>query len=257
MAVSLGMTRIKLTGGEPLLRRDIVTTVQGLATIPGLTDLAMTTNGTQLSTLAESLRKAGLMRVNINLPTLDPQTYMMLNGGDLSDALSGVHAAVKAGLFPVKLNMLVLRDVNANDIQKMIGFAEQTQTVLQLMELEPINMEDEFYRTRFFSLNPIEEALKERALEVRTRGNMQNRHIYVLPKVNVEVVHPIENTEFCSRCTRLRLTSDGKFKPCLMVNDNLVDVLTPIRRGITDDELKELFVSAVKRREPFYKPTKS
>jgi cyclic pyranopterin phosphate synthase len=153
--------------------------------------------------------------------------------------------------------MLVLRDVNANDIQKMIGFAEQTQTVLQLMELEPINMEDEFYRTRFFSLNPIEEALKERALEVRTRGNMQNRHIYVLPKVNVEVVHPIENTEFCSRCTRLRLTSDGKFKPCLMVNDNLVDVLTPIRRGITDDELKELFVSAVKRREPFYKPIKS
>jgi cyclic pyranopterin phosphate synthase len=257
MAVSLGMTRIKLTGGEPLLRRDIVAIVHGLATIPGITDLAMTTNGTQLSTLAEPLRKAGLIRVNINLPTLDPKTYAILNGGDLSDALNGVYSAVKAGLYPVKLNMLVLRDVNVNDVEKMIGFAQQTQTVLQLMELEPINIEDEFYKTRFFSLDPIEEGLKEQALEVRTRGNMQNRHIYVLPKVNVEVVHPIENTDFCARCTRLRLTSDGKFKPCLMVNDNLVDVLTPMRKGITDDELKELFVSAVRRREPFYKPTKS
>jgi len=135
----------------------------------------------------------------------------------------------------------------------MIDFAEQTQTILQLMELEPINIEDEFYKTRFFSLNPIEEGLKEQALEVHTRGSMQNRHVYVLPKVNVEVVHPIENTDFCARCTRLRLTSDGKFKPCLMVNTNLVDVLTPMREGASDEELKQLFVTAVKRREPYYK----
>jgi cyclic pyranopterin phosphate synthase len=254
MAVSLGITRIKLTGGEPLLRRDIVAIVHGLATIPGITDLAMTTNGTQLSALAEPLKQAGLMRVNVNLPTLDPKTYTILNGGNLNDALNGVSSAVKAGLYPVKLNMLVLRDVNVDDVSKMIGFAQQTQTVLQLMELEPINIEDEFYKTRFFSLDSIEEGLKKQALEVRTRGNMQNRHVYVLPQVNVEVVHPIENTDFCARCTRLRLTSDGKFKPCLMVNDNLVDVLTPMRRGIADDELKELFVSAVRRREPFYKP---
>jgi len=253
MAVSLGMTRIKLTGGEPLLRRDIVAIVHGLATIPGIMDLAMTTNGTQLSRLAEPLRQAGLMRININLPTLNPKTYAILNGGDLSDVLSGVGSAVKAGLHPVKLNMLVMRDVNADDIPKMIDFAEQTQTILQLMELEPINIEDEFYKTRFFSLNPIEEGLKEQALEVHTRGSMQNRHVYVLPKVNVEVVHPIENTDFCARCTRLRLTSDGKFKPCLMVNTNLVDVLTPMREGASDEELKQLFVTAVKRREPYYK----
>jgi len=257
MAVSLGITHIKLTGGEPLLRRDIVDIVHGLATIPGLTDLAMTTNGTHLSLLAQSLKQAGLMRVNINLPTLDPKTYSILNGGDLDDVLNGVGSAVKAGLHPVKLNMLALRDVNAHDIPKMIDFARQSQTILQLMELEPINIEDEFYKTRFFSLDLIEEDLKKQALEVQTRGNMQNRHIYVLPEVSVEVVHPIENTEFCARCTRLRLTSDGKFKPCLMVNDNLVDVLTPMRGGITDEELKELFVAAVKRREPYYKPLKA
>jgi cyclic pyranopterin phosphate synthase len=96
--------------------------------------------------------------------------------------------------------------------------------------------------------------LKQQALSVETRGDMQNRHVYTLPEVKVEVVHPIENTDFCARCTRLRVTSDGKLKPCLMVNNNLVDILSAIRRGATDEDLKELFVKAVKRREPFYKP---
>jgi len=252
-AVSLGMTRIKLTGGEPLLRSDIAEIVRRLAAIPGLRDLAMTTNGTHLTILAQPLKDAGLMRVNINLPSLDPKTYSVVNGGDLNDVLSGVGAAVKAGLHPVKLNMLVLRDVNTADIPKMIEFARQSQTILQLMELEPVNVKDDFYREHFFSLEGFEEELKEQALEVQTRGDMQNRHVYIVPGVKVEVVHPIENTDFCARCTRLRVTSDGKLKPCLMVNTNLVDVLTPIRNGATDEELKELFVLAVKRREPYYK----
>ena len=99
--------------------------------------------------------------------------------------------------------------------------------------------------------------MKKQALEVETRGDMQNRRIYTLPNVKVEVVHPIENTEFCARCTRLRVTSDGKLKPCLMVNNNLTDVLTPMRKGATDEELKRLFVTAVKRRKPYYHPTRA
>jgi len=253
MAVSLGMTHIKLTGGEPLLRFDIVDIVRGLAAIPGLRDLAMTTNGTRLSVLAQSLREAGLKRVNINLPSLDPKTYSMVNGGDLNEALNGVGAAVKAGLHPVKLNTLILNGVNTDAIPKMIEFARQNQVILQLMELEPINVKDDFYKEHFFSLERFEEELKTQALEVQTRGDMQNRHVYTLPKVKVEVLHPIENTTFCAHCTRLRVTSDGKLKPCLMVNNNLVDLLTPIRNGATDEELKQLFITAVKRREPYYK----
>jgi cyclic pyranopterin phosphate synthase len=254
VAVALGMTRIKLTGGEPLLRSDVIDIVRGLATISGLRDLAMTTNGTHLSILAKPLKDAGLRRVNINLPSLDPKTYSMLNGGDLDDVLDGVGAAVKAGLYPVKLNTLILRGANVDVIPKMIEFARQNQVILQLMELEPVNIEDEFYKEHFFSLTHFEEDLKKQALEVQTRGNMQNRHIYTLPGVKVEVVHPIENTLFCAHCTRLRVTSDGKLKPCLMVTDNLVNALTPMRNGATDEELKELFISAVKRREPYYKP---
>ena len=255
MAVSLGITRIKLTGGEPLLRSDIVDIVHGLAAIPGLRDLAMTTNGISLSFLAKPLKEAGLRRVNINLPSLDLETYSMLNGGDLNDVLNGVGTAVKAGLYPVKLNTLILQGVNVDAIPKMIEFARQNQVVLQLMELEPVNVKDEFYKEHFFSLAAWEEDLKKQALDVQTRGNMQNRHIYTLPGVKVEVVHPIENTSFCAHCTRLRVTSDGKLKPCLMVNDNLVDVLTPMRNGVTDQELKQLFITAVKRREPYHKST--
>jgi len=257
VAVGLGVNRIKLTGGEPLLRADIVEIVEALAKIKGLRDLSMTTNGTRLSVLAEPLHRAGLVRVNVNLPSLDKKTYSELNGGNLTDVLSGVGAAVKAGLYPVKLNMLVLRGVNEHEIAVMMDFARKSGVILQLLELEPVNVRDPYYRRYHYSLDGIEKKLKNRALDVEVRGDMQSRRVYSLSNgLRVEVVHPIENSEFCTRCTRLRLTSDGFLKPCLMVTDNLVDVLTPIRKGASDDELKEFFLAAVKRRQPYYKSFK-
>jgi len=256
VAVSLGIRRVKLTGGEPLLRPDIVDVVRGLSGISGLQDLSMTTNGTRLSTLAMPLLEAGLMRVNINLPSLDDATYRSLNGGDLRETLGGVEAAVKAGLSPVKLNMLILRGVNEHEIDSMIEFAKKAGVILQLLELEPLRVSDPYYLRYHYLLDAVEENLRRRALRVRTRGDMQSRRVYSLPGVEVEVVHPVENTEFCAHCTRLRLTSDGKLKPCLMVGSNLVDVLTPLRSGVGDEVLRELFVAAVKRREPFYRSLK-
>jgi len=253
IAVSLGISRVKLTGGEPLLRSDILDIVKGIAKLRGLRDLSMTTNGNRLVSLAKPLRKAGLMRVNVNLPSLDEKTYGVLNDGDLREVLDGIRTAVKTGLYPVKLNMLVLKGVNEEEIPRMIAFARHSETILQLIELEPVNIDHLFYSRYFYSLEGVEAELKEQAIDVKTRGDMQNRRIYFLPKVKVEVVHPIENTEFCACCTRLRVTSDGMLKPCLMRNDNLVDVLTPLREGASDNEIKQLFVVAVKRREPYYK----
>jgi len=257
IAVELGINHVKLTGGEPLLRNDIVEIVSGLAKINGLRDLSMTTNGTHLSVLAERLRKAGLKRVNVNLPSLDSKTYSELNGGDLNDVLNGVGAAVKAGLYPVKLNMLVLRGVNEHEVASMMDFAKKSSVILQLLELEPVNVRDPYYRRYHYPLDSVEEELKKQALDVTVRGDMQSRRVYSLPNLKVEVVHPIENSEFCARCTRLRVTSDGFLKPCLMVTDNLVDVLTPMRNGTSDNELKELLVAAVRRREPYFKPKKA
>ncbi|MDH5461602.1 MAG: GTP 3',8-cyclase MoaA, partial [Candidatus Bathyarchaeota archaeon] len=142
---------------------------------------------------------------------------------------------------------------NTGEVERMIGFAERAGAILQLIELEPINVSEEYYKKHHFELDDIEEKLKTQAYETKTREHMQNRRIYFLPKAKVEVVHPIENTEFCQHCTRLRVTSDGKLKPCLMRNDNLVDILTPLRNGADDKALTQLFTEAVKRREPYFR----
>jgi len=253
IAVGLGISRVKLTGGEPLMRKDVVEIIKDIAAIPGLADLSMTTNGVLLTSLAEELYANGLKRLNISLPTLDEKVYNKLTGGRLGDVLEGVKAAVEAGFYPVKLNMLILKGVNDYTVDEMIEFARETGTILQLIELEPINISDAYYHASHKPLDEYEDMLKQKAVKVETRQFMQNRRIYHLPDVKVEVVHPIENTEFCMYCTRLRVTSDGKLKPCLMKNGNLVDILTPMRNGANDEKLTELFKLANHKRKPYNK----
>lgn len=252
VAVGLGISNVKLTGGEPLMRKDIVEIVNGIGAIPSLTDLSMTTNGVMLSSLANKLYANGLRRVNISLPTLNEEVYSKLTGGRLADVWEGVKAAVDAGFCPVKLNMVVLKGVNDSNVLEMIDFARETGAILQLIELEPINVNKNYFATHYKALNEYESVLRQKALKVETRRFMQSRHIYHLPDVTVEVVHPIENTDFCLRCTRLRVTSDGKLKTCLMRSDGLLDILTPIRNGADDQELIELFKLANQIRQPYY-----
>jgi cyclic pyranopterin phosphate synthase len=254
VSVSLGIARIKLTGGEPLMRQDLPEIVAGIAALSGLRDLSLTTNGLLLGGgMAKKLRDCGLRRVNISLPSLNPETYHKLTGGKLEDALVGVKAAIAAGFRPVKLNTVVLKDVNVDDVPDLIEYAGRNNVVLQLIELDPVNVGDKYYKEHHRSLDEQEAMLKEKAISVETRPFMHNRLIYHLPNVTVEVVKPIENSDFCIHCTRLRVTSDGKLKPCLMRNDNLTDILTSIRQGASDEELKQLFVKANLLREPYNK----
>lgn len=253
IAVSLGIARIKLTGGEPLMRKDIREIISGIAALAGLKDLSLTTNGLLLADMAKELHDCGLNRINISLPSLNPETYRKLTGGKIEDALAGVKAAVETGFCPVKLNMVILKDVNVNDVPEMINYASKTGVVLQLIELDPINVSDTYYSTHHRSLDEQEEMLRQKAVTIEKRRFMHNRLIYHLPDVTVEVVHPIENSDFCMHCTRMRVTSDGKLKPCLMRNDNLTDILTPIRQGANDEQLKQLFVKANMLREPYNK----
>jgi cyclic pyranopterin phosphate synthase len=253
VAVGLGISRLKLTGGEPLTRSDVVELVKKISLIPRLSDLSMTTNGTLLAPLAKDLHESGLRRVNINLPTLNGDVYHKLTEGNVGDALKGVEAAVEAGFCPVKLNMLVLMGVNDYAVPEMIKLARKTGTILQLIELEPINVSAAYYSANHKPLDEYEDLLKQEAVEVETRQYMQNRRIYRLPDVKVETIRPTENTDFCLHCTRLRVTSDGKLKPCLMRNDNLVDFLTPLRNGANDEQLTELFKLANQERQPYNK----
>lgn len=250
-----GVDAVKLTGGEPMLRRDIIEIVRKLRALD-LREISMTTNGTLLSKLAEQLHDAGLSRVNVSLHSLRRDRFRFIVGVDgYDEARSAVSAAIQAKLLPVKLNMTLLKNVNDDEIDEMIDFAHSTggngEVVLQLIEL--VVTDPMFYSKYHCDLAPIEERLKTQAIAVYRRG-LHNRPRYVLPNgVTVEVVRPMHNSEFCMKNNRIRITYDGKFKPCLLRDDNHVDFLTRMRAGASDEEIGEIFKRAVQAREPFFK----
>jgi cyclic pyranopterin phosphate synthase len=249
-----GVKKVKLTGGEPLLRRDIEEIVERVANVQGITEVSMTTNAALLSKKSESLMKAGLKRVNVSLDTLNPVTFSNITkGGDLDIVIEGIKSAVKTGLRPVKLNMVVMSGVNTDKIKEMIAFATANNSILQLIGLMKNEYSDEFFKEYSCDLDKIVQQLEEEANEVLVRKFMQNRTRYILDEGEVEVVFPMHNTEFCANCTRIRITADGKFKPCLMRNDNYVDFLGAMRSGASDDVLDKLFLEAVGMREPYFK----
>ncbi|WP_342764393.1 GTP 3',8-cyclase MoaA [Thermococcus sp. M36] len=256
IASSLGIRKVKLTGGEPTVRRDILEIVRRIK--PYLRDLSMTTNGSRLKELARPLAEAGLDRVNVSLHSLRPEVYKRITGADMLEAvLEGIEEAVKY-LSPVKLNMTVMKGLNDGEIWEMIEFAAKTGAVLQLIELEAPRefTETRFFRKYFYPLKPVEEELEKRAVEVRER-RMHRRKKYFVPTdygtAEVEVVRAMHNTVFCANCTRLRVTSNGKFKTCLLRKHDLIDFVSAMRRGASDSELVDLFRRAVLMREPYWR----
>jgi len=253
IASELGACNVKLTGGEPLIRTDIVEIVRLLNETRTIKEISMVTNGTLLTPrLASNLKREGLARMNVNIPSVETQTYEKLTGGRLVDALEGVRAALSAGLFPVKVNMLVLRDVNDDQFESMLDFCSKMRVTLQIIELESLNLSAEYYSRHHFPLDGIERKMSSEAEKVEVRHFMHGRRVYYLRDTKVEIVRPVDNTEFCLRCSRMRLTSDGKLKSCLMRLDGLVDLFEPMRSGASDQELRDLIASSASRRQPFY-----
>ncbi|MEM1555855.1 MAG: GTP 3',8-cyclase MoaA [Candidatus Bathyarchaeia archaeon] len=252
VAASLGINEVKLTGGEPLLRDDIVEIVDRISRIPGINDISMTTNGFFLEDYADDLKRAGLMRVNVSLDTLDPEKFKMITGVDGHESvIRGIIKAVNADLKPVKVNMVILRGINEDEVSSMITFARDNNLILQIIEFERPRI-DAVYQRYHIDIADIEDKIKKRAVKTTVRS-MHHRRKYTLDDhTEVEFVRPMHNTDFCLHCSRIRLTSDGKLKPCLFKNDNLIDVLGPIRRGVDDNYLKDLFIEAVKRRRPYF-----
>ena len=253
VASALGMRKVKLTGGEPLLRSDIFEVVSGIA--PHVDEVSMTTNGSLLEKFAGELREAGLRRVNISLPSLESQTFKRITGcDDLDKVKEGVRASVESGLEPVKLNMVVLRGLNDREISRMIEFSNECGAILQLIEFQPVQAGTKSYWDLFYhDLNSVEEMLAERSKGVQVRELQRRKQYYLRGGGVVEVVKPMHNTSFCRYCTRLRVTSDGKLKPCIMRNDNLVDVKMLLGENSNPRMLVEAFREAVLRREPYWR----
>lgn len=250
-----GVEVIKLTGGEPMLRPDILDIVEKLKAIR-FREISMTTNGTHFSRLANELRDAGLSRANVSFHSLRRDRFRFIAGvNGYDEALGAVKAAIDAKLVPVKLNMTLMKNVNDDEIDDMIRFVSglggDDKVILQLIEL--VVTDPAFYAQYHCDLTPIEERLRAQAIAMYRRG-MHNRPRYIMPDgVTVEVVRPMHNSEFCMKNNRIRITHDGKFKPCLLRDDNHVDFLTPMRAGASDSQIADLFRQAVLLREPFFK----
>jgi len=257
IAVSFGVNSVKLTGGEPLIRRDILEIVKNISEIKEIRDLSLVTNGLLLESYAYNLKTSGLNRINVSLPTLNPEKYTWITGYKKKDGVEkiirGIKKALEADLNPVKVNMVVLRGVNDDEIPKLIDFARETGAVLQLIELQdPNGFNSSFFKKYFYPLKQLEEKLEKEAKKVIIRDFQYRKRLF-LDDVEIEIVRPMFNSNFCKYCKRLRVTSIGEFKPCLMRDDNHVDFSSYLNKPNEEENLRKLFIEAVRRREPFFK----
>ncbi|MEE9542569.1 MAG: GTP 3',8-cyclase MoaA [Thermodesulfobacteriota bacterium] len=248
LMVGLGINKVRLTGGEPLVRKNADRLVKMIADIDGIDDLAMTTNAVFLDRYARPLKEAGLDRVNISLDTLDPKRFKELTcGGELKEVLRGIDAAVEAGLTPLKLNTVVMRGFNDLELPAIIDFAAKRNFTVRFIEFMPmsngLDWEKSYISTEEILKRP---EVRERLQLDATPEQINTASLYIpLKEGNGEVglITPMSK-RFCDICNRLRLTADGRLRSCLPT-DKDVDIKEALRSGASDDELIELVRRAV------------
>ncbi len=219
-AVSLGVKKIRLTGGEPLVRRGVLSLCRELSAIPGVEDLALTTNGLLLPAMARDLRDAGVRRVNISLDTLDPVKYEKITrGGRLSDALSGIKAAKRAGFSPIKLNAVLIGGFNDGEITRIAELTLDEPIDVRFIELMPIGETSPFGEEAYLPCSAVLERLP-RLEALETDGGVARRFRLPGAKGTVGLISPL-SCKFCASCNRIRLTADGCLKPCLHSKDEI------------------------------------
>ncbi|UVI31859.1 GTP 3',8-cyclase MoaA [Paenibacillus spongiae] len=245
-AASLGISKLRITGGEPLVRPDLEDLIRRLAAIPGIRDISMTTNGIMLADRAEALRSAGLNRVNISLDTLDPARFRLIaRRGDLKRVMEGIEAAVRVGFGPIKLNCVLLKGINEDEIASFLKISSEQPLHVRFIEYMPIGHADENWKSHYLPLSRVLEIAEEQQFEV-TRlhdivGNGPSEDYRIAGgKGSFGLIHPVSD-HFCQRCNRLRLTADGNLKPCLYWVDEL-----NVKQAIGDPAaLRELFMRAL------------
>lgn len=241
--VSLGVNKIRITGGEPLIRKGIVNLVENIGKLKGINDFAMTTNGILLKKHAKALKDSGLNRVNISLDTLNEKKYYdITKGGCLKDVLEGIEEAKRVGLTPIKLNVVLVGGFNDNEIENFVSLTKDEEIDVRFIELMPIGQAKDWSLDKFISNKVVLEKVRE--LEEITKEDMSSpAKYYKLPngKGKVGLINPI-SCKFCDNCNRVRLTADGKVKPCLHSNAE-IDLRTPLRSG---EDIKKIIVDLVK-----------
>ncbi len=246
VAAGLGISKLRLTGGEPLVRRDLPALIERLAAIPGIRDLSMTSNASLLERHAKALARAGLGRINISIDSLNALRFRRLTGGELQPVLAGIRAARDAGLAPLKLNTVLMRGINDDEVAELIDFAADIGATIRFIELMPMKQGMDWKRHYI----AIDEILARRDVRARVDvgavpadGNTAARYLPLRDgSGEVGFIMPM-SSRFCEGCNRLRLTADGGLRSCLPA-DRQLNLRDLIRGGGSDDDIRSLFLRA-------------
>ncbi len=246
---NLGFEKFRLTGGEPTVRAHVVDLVREIASNPGVRSLSMTTNGVLLGKLAEPLKNAGLQRVNVSLDTLDPAKFKRLTRwGSFGQVWEGIEAAERAGLTPIKLNAVIVRGYNENDVVDLAALTLKKPWQVRFIEMMPFAGATQFQQSQVVKAQEMIDKICAGLgpLEPANDGRLDGEaRIYRLPGAQGELgfISSV-SLPFCATCNRARLTADGKLRLCLL-REKEVDLLTPLRQGATLEDLRQLIVDGI------------
>ncbi len=260
IAAELGVSKVRVTGGEPLTRRDVLNFVRRIPEIPGIKSIGLSTNGTLLAreitsgkTMAAALRDAGVQSVNISLDTLDRDAYSQITGRDFHEhVLRGIDAAISAGFDQIKLNTVLMRGRNEDQLIPLVEFAGARDLILRFIEMMPVSTIDVLDENNFISVLEAKRLIESLygylipEVEFRTNGPAS---YYQIPgrKQRIGFIGAMTNLHFCESCNKLRLTCDGKLRPCLGSHLEF-DIMKPLRAGASDAELRQFFLDVVERK---------
>ena len=243
--VELGIDKIRFTGGEPLVRKNMIELIRKTSKLEGVKDISLTTNGQLLKEMAKPLKEAGLNRVNISLDTLDPEKFKEITrGGDLNTVLEAIDESIKVGLTPIKINTVLIGGFNDNEIKNLIDLTKRGIDV-RFIELMPIGQAASFAKEKFISNDLILETMKE-LLPVDREDISSPATYYKLPDASgkVGIINPI-SCKFCDNCNRLRLTSTGQLKLCLHSNRE-IDLKSALRNK---EDIKRIITDSIWTKE--------
>lgn len=251
--VSLGVSRLRVTGGEPMLRRDLEHFIGRLAEIPGVSDIALTTNAHFLRGRAQGLRSAGLRRITISLDSLEPERFALLTGrNELTQVLDGIDAAIEAGISPIKVNSVVIRGINDDQVLKFAAFAREKNVFVRFIEFMPLDngkvwrremvVPGEELRNRIETVYPLTRVPAESLSETARRWRFADGS-----PGEIGFINPVSQP-FCGHCSRIRLTADGMIRTCLFstVEHNVKSLL---RRGASRDDLVDFIAAVIEKKE--------
>jgi len=242
----LGVGRVRLTGGEPLVRKNVAELANRLTALPGLDDLSLSTNATLLEQQAHALKQSGISRINVSLDSLKAERFNQITGGDLQPVLDGLMAAKQAGFSPIKINMVAMKGINDDEFEDMVEFCLRHDFTLRFIETMPMGATGEDATDHYIDLQTVKQTLSKsfELIPGVMPGGGPARYVQIKnTDLRIGFITPISQ-HFCESCNRVRLSTDGTLYLCLGQDDKL-ELRPLLRAGISDDELKNVLIQAI------------